>query len=101
MPNYWRLPFAGGPVQHRVALVGADHSGLMPANFTTLAHFSVSAATKAPSSAALTIIGIVPMSASRALTAGSDRPALMSRLSRAMISGGVPFGTPTPAHVLA
>jgi hypothetical protein len=32
---------------------------------------------------------------------GSASPALISRLSRATISGGVPLGMPTPAHDLA
>src|SRR5262249_18402582 len=44
-----------------------DHSGLMPANWITFAHFSDSVATKAPKSAALKIIGMVPSSASRDL----------------------------------
>src|SRR5262245_66641912 len=78
-----------------------DHSGLMPANWITFAHFSDSVATKAPKSAALKIIGMVPSSASRDLMVGFASPALISWLRRAMISGGVPFGTPTPAHVLA
>jgi hypothetical protein len=81
--------------------VPRDHSGLMPANWITFAHFSDSVATKAPKSAALKIIGMVPSSASRDLMVGFASPALISWLRRAMISGGVPFGTPTPAHVLA
>src|SRR5215831_15847296 len=77
------------------------YSALMPAKLITLAHFSDSVATYAPNSVAVKIIGIVPRSASRALMVGFASPALMSRLSRAMISGGVPFGAPTPPHVLA
>src|SRR5215831_4115130 len=72
------------------------YSAVMPANLITLAHFSDSVATYAPNSAEVNIIGIVPRSASRALMVGFASPALMSRLSRAMISGGVPFGAPTP-----
>src|SRR5215813_8405079 len=72
------------------------YSALMPAKLITLAHFSDSVATYAPNSVAVKIIGIVPRSASRALMVGFASPALMSRLSRAMISGGVPFGAPTP-----
>ena len=77
------------------------YSALMPANLITLAHFSDSVATYAPNSVAVKITGIVPKSASRALMVGFASPALMSRLSRAMISARVPFGAPTPAHVLA
>src|SRR5262249_54798967 len=78
-----------------------DPSGLMPGNWITFAHFSDSVAKKAPKSGALKIIGMVPSSASRDLMVGFASPALISWLRRAMISGGVPFGTPTPAHVLA
>src|SRR5262249_56296116 len=73
----------------------------MPANLTTLVHFSASAATKAPNSAALRIIGMVPTSLSRALMSAVASPALISRLSRLMISTGVPAGAQTPAQVLA
>ena len=73
----------------------------MPANFTTLAHFSASAEMKAPNCAVVRIIGSVPTSASRALMAGSASAALISRLSRSMIYGGVPRGAPTPAQVPA
>src|SRR5262249_27862342 len=44
---------------------------------------------------------MVPSSASRDLMVGFASPALISWLRRAMISAGVPFGAPTPAHVLA
>src|SRR5215831_15221859 len=54
-----------------------DHSGLMPANWITFAHFSDSVATKAPKSAALKIIGMVPSSASRDLMVGFASPALI------------------------
>src|SRR5262249_24356822 len=50
-------PFAERNVMERL---GLNHSALMPANLTTLAHFSASAATKAPNSAALRAIGMVP-----------------------------------------
>src|SRR5262245_52432316 len=81
--------------------VRRDHSGLMPANLTTLVHFSASAATKAPNSAALRLIGMVPTSLSRALMSAVASPALISRLSRLMISTGVPAGAQTPPQVLA
>src|SRR5260370_31484005 len=48
-----------------------DHSGLRPANFTTLAHFSVSAAMSIPKSAGEPGSGVPPKSASRALNLGS------------------------------
>jgi hypothetical protein len=47
------------------------------------------------------MIGVVATAASCALTAGSTSPALISRLSRSMISGGVPFGTPRPHQEFA
>src|SRR5258708_12552225 len=45
--------------------------------------------------------GVVAASASRALMTGFTSPSLISRLSRPMISFGVPLGTPTPCHALA
>jgi hypothetical protein len=44
-----------------------DHSGLMPADFTTLPHFSVSSAMSLPKSVAEPTSGVLPKSASRAL----------------------------------
>ena len=81
--------------------VPADHSGLMPDALTTLPHFSTSAAIYAPNSAGVKTIGVVATPASRAFTAGSANPALISRLSRSMTSGGVPRPTPTPHHEFA
>src|SRR6516225_10579306 len=78
-----------------------DHSALRPANLITLPHFSISAAIWSPNSAGVKIFGVVATSASRALMVGFTSPALISRLSRSMISGGVPLGTPTPTHTLA
>ncbi len=79
----------------------ADHSGLMPDALTTLPHFSTSAAIYAPKSAGVKTIGVVATPASRAFTAGLTNPALISRLSRSMTSGGVPRATPTPHHEFA
>src|SRR5262249_49079485 len=78
----------------------ADHSALMPANLTTLAHFSVSAATKLPKSEGEPAITVPPRSASRALILGSARPALISLFSFSTISAGVFFGVPTPVQKL-
>jgi hypothetical protein len=66
-----------------------DHSGLMPANFTTLAHFSVSSAISFPNAAGVIDIGSAPKSASRAFSLGSARAALISLLSFSTISEGV------------
>src|SRR6516165_8392729 len=79
----------------------SDHSGLSPANFTTLAHFSVSSAMNFPKSAGEPGNAVPPRSARRALNLGSVRAALISLLSLSMISAGVSFGTPTPCHELA
>src|SRR5262249_18151288 len=79
----------------------SDHSGLMPANFTTLPHFSVSSAMSLPKSADEPASTVPPRSISRALTLVSARPALISLLSLSMISTGVPAGAPTPNQALA
>ena len=76
------------------------HSGLMLAARITLAHFSVSAATKLPKSEGEPAITVPPRSASRALSWGSARAALISLLSLLTISAGVPEGPPTPYQPL-
>jgi hypothetical protein len=59
----------------------ADHSGLMPANLITLAHFSVSSAISFSKSAGEPGSVVPPRSASRALILGSARAALISLLT--------------------
>ncbi len=44
---------------------------------------------------------VPPMSANRALIFGSASPALISLLSRSIISAGVFLGAPMPYHELA
>src|SRR5262249_56224455 len=78
-----------------------DQSALMPANFTTLPHFSVSSAMSLPKPAGDPTSGTPPRSASRALILGSTRAALISLLSLSTISVGVLLGTPMPYHWLA
>ena len=80
--------------------ISARHSqsGLMPANFTTLAHFSVSSAMSFPKSAGEPGIGVPPRSANLALILGSARAALISLLSLSMISAGVFLGAPMPSQ---
>ena len=68
----------------------------MPANLITLAHFSVSSAMNLPKSAGEPASTSPPRSASRALSLGSARPALISLLSLSTISAGVVFGAPMP-----
>jgi hypothetical protein len=65
--------------------VARDHSGLRPANFTTLPHFAVSSAMSFPKSAGEPASNVPPRSASRALILGSASPALISLLSLSMI----------------
>src|SRR5262245_55684142 len=72
------------------------YSALTPENLTALPHRSASAAMKAPHSAPLPVIGVASSSAKRARIFASMRPALISRLSFSMISGGVPLGAPKP-----
>src|SRR6516225_6226069 len=78
-----------------------DQSALMPANFTTLPHFSVSSAMSLPKSAGEPASTVPPRSVSRALSLGSARPALISLLSFATISAGVFLGAPRPYQLLA
>src|SRR5260221_4651158 len=66
----------------------------------TLAHLSVSSATRLAYSLGDSASTSPPSSATRALIVGSARAALISRLSVSMISAGVPFGAPIPAHAL-
>src|SRR5215813_4948724 len=77
------------------------HSALMPANLTTLPHFSVSSATNFLNSAVVIDIGSTPNSASRVFNLGSVTPALISLLSFSIISAGVLRGAPTPYQLLA
>src|SRR6516165_9279789 len=77
-----------------------DQSALTPANFTTLAHFSVSLAMNFPNSAGEPDNAVPPRSARRALNWGSARAALISLLSLSMISAGVSLGAPTPVQKL-
>src|SRR5262245_55105834 len=78
----------------------ADHSALILAARITLAHFSVSSAISLPKSAGEPAITVPPRSASRALSWGSARAALISLLSLMTISAGVPVGPPTPYQPL-
>jgi len=77
------------------------HTGLMPANFTTLAHFAVSSATNFPNSAGVVDIGVTPMPTRLACILGSATTALISLLSFSMISVDVLLGAPMPCHPLA
>jgi len=74
--------------------------GLMPANFTTFAHFSVSSAMSLPKSAGEPASTVPPRSTSRAFMLGSARPALISLFSFSTILAGVSLGAPMPYHAL-
>src|SRR5262249_24004317 len=99
------------PITSSAAIRGTDvtefgsglppQSALMPANFTTLAHFSVSLARRRPKLAGGPGSIVPPMSASRAFALGSARIALISMLSRPMTSGGVFLGAMMPKNALA
>src|SRR5262245_32494304 len=79
-----------------------DHCGLMPANLITLVHLSIfSAMNLANSSGEFGATATAPRSANRCLMFGSSTAALVCRLSVAMISGGVPLGTPKPIQPAA
>src|ERR1700730_10370360 len=78
-----------------------DHSGFMPANWTTLPHFSVSSEMSLPKSAGEPPSTVPPRSASRALILGSARAALISLFSLSTIWTGVLLGAPNPPQKLA
>src|SRR5262245_24241214 len=79
----------------------AVQSALMPANLTTLPHFSVSLAISRPKSAGVIGIGVPPKSSSRAFIFGSTRAPLVSLLSFSTMSAGVFLGAPMPYQPLA
>src|SRR5262249_36758403 len=85
---------------HRPKAVLAPHSGLMPANLITLAHFWVSSVMNFPSSAGERVNIVAPRSASRAFILGSARAPLISLLRMCTISAGVSLGAPTSYHEL-
>ena len=83
-------------IQMAEARIGVRYSGFMLAVRITFAHFSVSSAMNLPKSAGVIGIGTPPNSASLVLSLGSARPALISLLSRSMMSTGVLLGAPMP-----
>src|SRR5215475_6493008 len=91
----------GGRERNLWKIRRSGHCGLIPANLTTLAHFSVSSAMILPNSAGEPASTVPPKSASCAFILESARPALISLLSLSMVSVGVFLGAPIPYHVLA
>src|SRR5439155_3440401 len=75
------LEFPGG--------IRPPYSALMPANFTTLAHFSVSSAISLPKSAGEPGSTVAPRSARRALILEWAKATLISLLSLSTIWTGV------------
>jgi Outer membrane efflux protein len=78
-----------------------SYSAFAPENLTTLAHFSVSAASISPKSVEDPGSIVAPMAANRAFMFASPRAALISALSLSMISAGVFLGAPMPFTALA
>src|SRR5262245_25799575 len=95
-----RAGWAARDFAEREVMEYPTHSGLMPANLITLAHFSVSAAMKFANSAGELANTGEPKSAIRALIFGSARATLISLLSLSTISIGVFLGVPTPTPPL-
>src|SRR5215510_8902822 len=77
------------------------HSGLMPANLITLAHFSVSSPMTLPKSAGEPASTVPPPSTRCFISLGSERLAFISLLSLSTTSAGVFRGAPTPQKALA
>src|SRR5215469_5871570 len=96
-------PFAqiviGDP--RRVVQTHPAYAGLRLANLPTFAHLSISLAMNLPKSAGELAITMAPKLASCVLSFGSANAALVSRLSRSMISAGVCAGAPMTAHDVA
>src|SRR5262249_11320188 len=78
-----------------------QYSALMPANLTTLRHFSISSAMNFPKSAGAPANTAAPRSVRRFSMLGSARAALISLLSFSTISVGVALGTTIPYQPLA
>src|SRR5262245_8310583 len=76
-------------------------TGVMPANFKTLPHFSVWCARSLPKSAGEPGSVEAPSSVNRACDLGSARTAFIALLTLSMASPGVLFGAPKPYHALA
>jgi hypothetical protein len=89
-----RVRSLGTPADPRYGC--SDHPGLIPANLTTLPHFSVSSAMSLPKSAGEPGSTVPPRSANRAFIFGSARAALISLFSFSTISAGVFLGAPMP-----
>jgi hypothetical protein len=88
----------------QVGIDKATYSALMFADRITFPHFSVSSASSLAYSAGESGSGALPRSVSPALILESARPALISRLSKSMISAGVLRGAPRalrPARLVA
>ena len=78
-----------------------NYSGFIPANLTTLPHFSISAAMSLPKSVGDPGSTVVPRSASLAFILASARAALISLFSLPMIAEAVFLGAPRPNAALA
>src|SRR5262245_17283489 len=92
---------SGNDAGHVISARFPNHSGFMPANLTTLPHFSVSFSMSFPNSAGELARTPPPRSARRILMVGSERAALISLLSFSTISLGVARGAAKPNHRLA
>src|SRR5665213_228655 len=77
-----------------------SQSVFMPANLTTLAHFSVSSAMSLPNSPGDPARAVPPKLARCPLIPGLARPALISLLRVSTISAGVFLGAPMPNQAL-
>src|SRR5262249_53084347 len=77
------------------------YTGLMPAYFTTLPHFSASSATNLAKSSAAMNIGSMPRPTRRAFMFSSESTVSISRSSFATTAAGVPLGAPRPYQLLA
>src|SRR6478752_5331325 len=104
LPSVFRISafsHSQDPDRTPTGMSDGDHSGLMPANLISLAHFSVSSAMNFPNSAGEPANTLHPRSARRPFIVGSERAALISLLIFSIISVGVALGAPIPYQPLA
>src|ERR1700744_5953014 len=95
MPEFDNWSMAAADDQAAHAQIGCS-----PENLTTLAHFSVSSATRLAIADGGPPITAAPRSGNRALNFGSTKTSLATVLSLPMISAEVFFGAPMPYQVV-
>src|SRR5476649_2193961 len=79
--------------------VAAAHSAAIPRLATTSAQRALSRTTISARAAGVEVVGIKPCASNTWRASAASRMAAVSRLRRAIVSGGVPFGANRPYHM--